>query len=166
MNQLYQAYSAMIVNTAYRILNDRMGAEDVMQETFVQAFSRLEQYDERASFGAWLRRISVNKSIDLLRKKKRSGYTEDLDDLVEKSIFETNLESISTHVEEEQLDLIYHAIQKLPDGYRTIFSLYVLEGYDHEEIAHILNVKVSTSISQLSRAKKKIRAMLKKEYHG
>ncbi len=164
MKGLYNDYSAMVLNTAYRIVNNRPEAEDVLQDTFINAFSRLSQFDERASFGSWVKRIAVNRSIDLLRR--RTPRTFEMNGTVEdKDYYEPEFNSLDTEepIEYEgRLEEIYAAIHQLPDGYRSIFSMYVLEGYDHEEIAKILDIKVSTSISQLSRAKKKIRQLIPK----
>jgi RNA polymerase sigma factor (sigma-70 family) len=156
MFRLYTAYSKAMLNTSFRILNHREDAEDVLQDAFVKAFSRLHQFKYDSSFGSWLKRIVVNASIDQLKSKKvnlelteSDGETVDDAPLFER---EEDLQS--------QLDAVYDALHKLPDGYRTVLSLYMLEGYDHQEISGILNIGVSSSISQLSRAKKKLKSLL------
>lgn len=136
-------------------------AEDLLQEAFVNAFQNIQSFQGKASFGAWLKKIVINKSISHLRKKQME------------------LVGINDHLEiadDEQKDddslklgikAVNEAIQKLPHGFRVVFSLYLLEGYDHKEIARILDITESTSKSQYNRAKKKIKEMLKKEvYNG
>ena len=149
-------------NTALRITNHRDDAEDVLQEAFISAFRQLASYQGRATFGAWLKRIVINRSIDCVKRRH-------LDHLPLSAVGDDHSEAppeIGTtgHWEVAQ---VRKAMEKLPDGYRIVFSLYLLEGYDHEEIAEILGVSVSTSKSQLNRSKRKIRELLNQSYcHG
>ncbi|MBN4070956.1 RNA polymerase sigma factor [Crocinitomix catalasitica] len=157
MQELYGLYSRAMLNTSYRILNRREDAEDALQESFLKAFSRLDQYNSESTFGAWLKRIVINQSLDMLKKKERLNLDEDkeiMDDLDEPSFPENyNLQ--------DKLDLLYQGLHQMPSGYRTVFSLYMIEGYDHEEISKIMGIGVSTSISQLSRAKNKLKLIIK-----
>ncbi len=165
MHQLYNQYGKAMLNTAYRILNNAEDAEDVLQESFINVFTKLNQYNYQSSFGAWVKRIVVNRSIDELKKKHRQLLLNE-----ENGVTEPSIDSFSTNGEldqQVQLDLLYKALHALPDGYRTVFSLYMLEGYDHHEISEILDIGVSTSISQLSRAKQKLRSLtVKFQHHG
>jgi len=145
-------YKAMY-NTCLRVVNETAEAEDIMQEAFLAAFTRINEYSGDVSFGAWLKSIVVNKSIDHLRKKKMffeeiqnniTGESEDFDPLIQ-------TESI-----EKQVDKIKSCISQLPEGCRVVLSLYLLEGYDHDEIAQILKISSSTSRSQYTRARKKL----------
>jgi len=148
-------------NTCLRILNDRMEAEDVMQDAFLTAFLKLDQYRGEMSFGSWLKRIVINKSIDALRAKKIK-----FEELDEKQVDETVLNFENEYTQEEnerQVIKIKEAVQKLPEGFRVVLSLFLFEGYDHEEISLILGISESTSRSQLARAKKKLADYLKKE---
>jgi RNA polymerase sigma factor (sigma-70 family) len=158
--QIYKLYYKAMYNTSLRIVNDRMEAEDIMQESFLSAFEKIETYSGTVSFGAWLKKIVINRSLDALGKRK--AVFEDIDSHV--SIKD---ESGDELVRSEEVDVrveeIKEAIEKLPDGYRVILSLYLLEGYDHDEIADILKISSSTSRSQLSRAKQKLIGELKKE---
>lgn len=155
--ELYQLYSKAMLNVSCRIVNDLAEAEDVLQESFVAAFKNLEKYRGDSTFGSWLKRIVVNNSINVLRKKKM-----EFDDLEGADIKESD--------EDTDLDLgigvdhIKSGIECLPDGFRTVLSLYLLEGYDHREIGGILNISESTSKSQYNRAKKKLRTILKEKY--
>jgi RNA polymerase sigma-70 factor (ECF subfamily) len=150
---LYNQYSKAMYNIAYRMLNNREDAEDMLQETFVDCFRNLNSFRFESTFGAWLKRILINKCINHLQKKKVDLML--TDELPNKA-----------YDEEEETDYdisgIIKGIEKLPDGYRVILTLYLLEGYDHSEIAQILGITESTSKSQYSRAKDKLRSQLSK----
>jgi len=157
--QIYKLYYKAMYNTSLRIVNDSMEAEDIMQESFLSAFEKIDTYSGTVSFGAWLKKIVVNRSLDALSRRK--AIFEDIDSHIgirDESGDETaRNEEIDVKVEE-----VKEAIERLPDGYRIILSLYLLEGYDHDEIAEILSVNSSTSRSQLSRAKQKLISELKR----
>jgi len=156
--QIYKLYYKAMYNTSLRIVSDSMEAEDIMQESFLSAFEKIDTYSGTVSFGAWLKKIVVNRSLDTLSRKK--AIFEDIDSHIgirDDSGDETaRNEEIDVKVEE-----VKEAIERLPDGYRVILSLYLLEGYDHDEIAEILGINSSTSRSQLSRAKQKLISELK-----
>ncbi|MBL4708382.1 MAG: sigma-70 family RNA polymerase sigma factor [Flavobacteriales bacterium] len=158
MHMLYSYYSIAMLNTSYRILNNKEDAEDVLQEAFVKAFSSLKQFNYQSTFGAWFKRIVVNQSIDQLKKRRKEIFCEN-EITVE---IKASNEGLPEGDVQEKLNVLYKALHQLPDGYRTVFSLYLLEGYDHDEISEILNIEVSTSISQLSRAKKKLKLLMTK----
>ena len=155
--EIYKLYSKAMFNICYRIVGNQEEAEDVLQEAFVAAFQKIKSYQGKASFGAWLKKIVVNKAISYLRKKQIEMV--ELDDRFELKSDE--------HVDDIDLvmkvESIRSAIQKLPNGFRVVFSLYLLEGYDHKEISEILGISESTSKSQYNRAKKKLREILKEE---
>ncbi len=153
--QLYQLYAKAMYNICYRMMNNHSEAEDMLQEAFCEAFTRLDSFRYESSFGAWLKRIVINKCINSLKKKKAElVYTDSLH----------NYEGHDNKEEEEHVALdvqkIKQSIAKLPDGYRIIFSLYLLEGYDHVEISEILGISESTSKSQYMRAKRKVKELL------
>lgn len=156
--QVYKLYYKAMYNTSLRIVNDSMEAEDVMQEAFLSAFEKINTYSGTVSFGAWLKRIVVNRSLDALGRRKAifeelDGHDGIRDDSIEDAEYR---EETETRVEE-----VKAAIERLPEGYRVILSLYLIEGYDHDEIAEMLNISSSTSRSQLSRAKQKLVSELK-----
>ena len=135
--------------------NQREEAEDMLQESFSYAFSRLGSFRFESSFGAWLKRIVVNTCINHLKKRKVDlVYTEQHNDPAPTEDF-VDYEEIKFKVES-----VMKAMEKLPEGYRIVFSLYLLEGYDHKEISEILGIKESTSKSQFLRAKMKIKEIL------
>jgi RNA polymerase sigma factor (sigma-70 family) len=155
--QLYRLYSKAMYNICYRIMNNQAEAEDLLQESFTDAFINLEGFRYESAFGAWLKRIVVNKCINHLKKRKAElVYTDNLIDYYDDN-------DDHAEIEEAQLEVkkIHRAMEQLPDGYRVIFSLYLLEGYDHSEIAQILGITESTSKSQFSRAKQKLKDILK-----
>jgi len=135
-----------------------MDAEDVLQESFVNAFKSINSYRGTASIGAWLKRIVINNSITTVKKRKAN--------LVPVEDYGAYAE-VSDNSDDDMLylnvDRIKRAVQQLPDGYRVVFSLYLMEGYDHKEIASILNITESTSKSQYNRSKKKLQKILKEE---
>jgi RNA polymerase sigma factor (sigma-70 family) len=151
--QIYKLYYKAMYNTSLRIVNDDMEAEDVMQEAFLSAFEKINTYSGNVSFGAWLKRIVVNRSLDALGKRKAifediESHTGIRDDRHEDAAYKEELEA--------KVDEVKAAIERLPQGYRVILSLYLIEGYDHDEIAELLRISSSTSRSQLSRAKQKL----------
>jgi len=151
--RLYNQYAKAMYNIAYRMLNNREDAEDILQETFVDCFRNLNSFRFESTFGAWLKRILINKCINHLQKKRIDLTLTD------------ELPNIGYEEEDEtvyDISKITRGIEMLPDGYRVILSLYLLEGYDHSEIAQILGISESTSKSQYSRAKEKLRSQLSK----
>lgn len=151
--QVYKLYYKAMYNTSLRIVGDTMEAEDVMQESFLAAFEKINTYSGTVSFGAWLKRIVINRSLDTINRQK--AVFEDIEKHYElKSVPETDNEEFDEL--NLKIDAVKAAIDRLPDGYRIILSLYLLEGYDHDEISEILSISSSTSRSQLSRAKQKL----------
>ena len=157
--EVYRLYYKAMFNTCVRILKDTAEAEDTMQEAFLSAFGKLSGFSGEVSFGAWLKRIVVNKALDVLRSRK----------VCFEALEEDTAESTNTDVDiqndtdkKDMVKNIRKAILSLPEGYRVVLSLVLLEGYDHEEIAEILNITASTSRSQFSRARKKLVEILQK----
>ena len=158
---LYKLYSKSMFNVCYRMVRNEAEAEDVLQESFINAFKNLDNYRGDSAFGAWLKRIVVNKSITHIGKKKMERFPDDakFDIAAEEEVDEFAHFPLT-------VDRVKQAIFKLPDGYRTVLSLYLLEGYDHEEIGQVLGISESTSKSQFSRSKKKLLEILKQEEYG
>jgi RNA polymerase sigma factor (sigma-70 family) len=156
--QVYKLYYKAMYNTSLRIVGDTMEAEDIMQESFLSAFEKIDTYSGSVSFGAWLKKIVINRSLDALNKRK--AVFEDIE--LHVGIRDESSDDIARYEEMDiKVEEVKEAIEKLPDGYRVILSLYLLEGYDHDEIAEILSINSSTSRSQLSRAKQKLVGELK-----
>ena len=155
--EIYKLYYKAMYNSSLRILNNTQEAEDVMQEAFLSAFDKIDSYKGEVSFGAWLKRIVVNKALDYLKRNKIDALPldEKIDQLSEE---EDKNDTIET---ENSVEEIKKAIEQLPSGYRIVLTLYLIEAYDHEEISEILNISASTSRSQYNRAKKKLIQILK-----
>lgn len=150
--QLYKLYYKAMYNTSYRIVNNIMEAEDIMQDSFLAAFDKISTYSGKVSFGAWLKKIVINNSLDSIKKNKVEPDNIEEENLkVEEEEEDDETENIEYKIEE-----IMEAVNNLAGGYRIILSLYLIEGYDHEEIGEILGITSSTSRSQFTRAKKKL----------
>ena len=139
-------------------MNSAEEAEDILQESFISAFKNISNYRGDSTFGSWLKRIVINNSINVLRKNKLEFAEEEekLPDIVDDS---------DEQISDLTIDQIRSAIEVLPDGFRAVLSLYLLEGYDHKEIGEILGISESTSKSQFNRSKRKLREILKEKYH-
>jgi RNA polymerase sigma factor (sigma-70 family) len=155
--ELYMRYSKAMYNTCLRILNNATEAEDVLQESFIEAFKNLQGFQFRTSFGGWLKQICINRSINQLKKRKIDWV--EMDD---KNGYDHADEAPLDELEIQlKVETVKKAVMKLPDGYRTVLNLYLFEGYDHEEISEILNVAESTTRTQYMRAKQKLIQLLK-----
>ena len=152
--RLYNQYSKAMFNTCVRMLKIEADAEDALQNAFIDVFTKLDSFRYESTIGAWIKRIVINTCINHL--KKRRLQTTDWDESIPEPI-----ETVSDDGEQEyQVSRIKGAMEELPDGYRVVFSLYLLEGYDHGEISEILQISEATSKSQFSRAKQRIREIL------
>jgi len=153
--RLYKLYYKSMYNTSLRMVGNSNDAEDIMQESFLSAFNKLDSYEGKVSFGAWLKKIVINKSLDYL--KKRRVQFEEINERIADEAPETN--EALPEVDVQRLKV---AVMQLPEGYRVVLSLYLLEGYDHDEIAEILQITAVSSRTQLLRAKRKLRDILSK----
>ncbi|MEO9964927.1 MAG: RNA polymerase sigma factor [Reichenbachiella sp.] len=155
--ELYNLYVKAMLNVSFRIVNDRDEAEDVIQESFVNVFKNIDKYRGDSTFGAWVKRIVINASINILKKRRMDQVDVEQAGGVIDDAYEVEEESLS-------VPAIKSAILELPEGFRTVLTLYMLEGYDHKEIGEVLGISESTSKSQFNRAKKKLRVILKERY--
>lgn len=152
--RLYELYSKAMFNTAYRITGNREEAEDMLQEAFTDCFRNIGSYRTESTFGAWLKTIVINRCISRIRKRETElVYIDDY------SRHEVSEEEPPETTWPDQA-VIARAVERLPDGYRVVLSLYLLEGYDHTEIAGILGISESTSKTQYLRAKDKLKKIL------
>lgn len=160
---LYRMYNQGMYNVAMRLLKNTESAEDVIQESFLSAFKNISQFRADVTFGAWIKKIVINKCINELKKKELDVITLD--------------ESLAFNLEKEEndswefdnsivLEDVKKSIDKLPDKYKFVLMLYLIEGHDHEEISQILNISVVASRTQLMRGKNKLRQLLKHKYYG
>jgi RNA polymerase sigma-70 factor (ECF subfamily) len=161
--QIYNQYCNGMLIVALRFVKDTMEAEDIVQEAFIKAFSKLEQYKAEVTFGAWLKRIVINKCIDVLKSKRQR--------LIE--LEEHHLNVVDTDYKDDWLvadditmDELKAAMDRLPEKYKCVVLLYLVEGYDHQEISEILNISEVASRTQLSRGKQKLQNELKLKHNG
>jgi RNA polymerase sigma factor (sigma-70 family) len=160
--RIYRLYYKAMYNISLRIVNDPMEAEDIMQESFLTAFEEISKFSGTVSFGAWLKSIVQNRSIDSLRKSRRMRFEniEMLSGMADES------EGIHSHTDETDITRtrILKTIKELPEKAGKIFTLYFLQGYDYEEISEILSISPSTSRSQLSRARLRFVSEFRRKY--
>lgn len=148
---IYNRYARPMLNSSMRVLNNLADAEDVVQEAFIDAFNSLEKFTYKSSFEAWIRRIVINKSVNLLRKKKIKWVDAEL----------ANINSGPEQGPDEDdfnadIDKIKQAIATLPENYRVIFNLFVIDGLKQEEIAALLNISHNNVRTIYHRARKKV----------
>jgi RNA polymerase sigma factor (sigma-70 family) len=153
--ELYKLYAKAMFNVSMRITNDYAEAEDVLQESFLSAFQNIHAFRGESTFGNWLKKIVINKAIGIVRKRRFELVP------IENQDYSDYMDEYNAAEVDLQVSTIRKAIQQLPDGYRVVLSLYLLEGYDHGEIAGILQITEATSKSQYSRAKKKLLEIMK-----
>lgn len=153
--ELYNLYCDAMFTIAYRYVKDTDTAKDVTQEAFIKAFSKLRTYDGSFAFGAWLKQIVIHQSIDWLRKRK---FDLSLDEIPNLSIEDDENWKVDEHIDVSD---IKKAIEDLPEKYKLVLKLFLMEGYDHEEISEILNISISASRTQLCRGKSILKDQLK-----
>ena len=146
-HDIYTLFSKKLFVICLRYAVDYNEAEDMLQEGFIKLFNKIEKYNHSGSFAAWSSRVITNNCIDLLRKKPNL-YA--ITDAQNNTIESYDLNALDQLVAED----LMHLIQSLPTGYRTIFNMYLIDGYAHNEIAEKLNINIGTSKSQLNRARK------------
>jgi len=146
---LFDLYSKAMYNIVVRLVGNKEDAADILQDGFIDAFTKLDQFAYKATFGAWLKKIMVNRAINFLNRRRIFFDIEnDVEDTIEEDSFE-NVEALMVQLNS--------SLRDLPEGCRIVFTLFYYEGYDHGEIASILKMSESTSKSQLSRAKSMLR---------
>jgi RNA polymerase sigma-70 factor (ECF subfamily) len=159
--KLYELYCEAMFKVANRIVNDAACAEDLMHESFIDAFQKFDQFQFDSTFGHWLKRIVINKSLNHLRREKMiSEKEEELRQISESESREIAEDHSDNWSNRFSLSNIYEASQQLAKKHALVFNLYMIEGYDHEEISEIMGISASTSRSQLSRAKQNLKEIL------
>lgn len=151
---IYKQYYKAMFNTAFRIVNDRFEAEDIMQESFLAAFTKLDSFSGNVTFGAWLKRIVINNSLTALKKNKRLE-TVSLEKVTVKAQNEEKQDYSLISAKE-----ILKQVSKLKNNYKVAITLHLIEGYDYEEIAQIMEITYENSRTTVSRAKNKLRQLL------
>ncbi|HRS53934.1 MAG TPA: sigma-70 family RNA polymerase sigma factor [Bacteroidales bacterium] len=156
---LYRRYASKMFGVCMRYAANKMEAEDILQEGFIKIFTNLSKYRGEGSFEGWIRRTMVNTAINHYYKNIKFLQDIDIDEVDIVNFFDQD--AISNLSEAELLKLI----QELPEGYRMVFNLYVIEGYSHKEIAEQLGITENTSKSQLSRARAALQNKIRKLYN-
>ena len=152
--ELYNRYSPKMLAVCYRFAHNREDAEDMLQEGFIKVFSQVHTFESRGAFEGWIRRIIVHTCINLLKKNKK--FNESVD-IIHATGIQVREESVPSIIQAKQ---VVECIRLLPIGYRTVLNLYALEGYNHREIAGMLDIEESTSRSQYTRAKAMLEEIL------
>lgn len=159
--EIYKLYYKAMFNTALRIVQDGDDAEDVMQESFLSAFTKLDSFKGEVPFGAWLKRIVINSSLTFVKKKNRlqevklEKVEETLKNVDQDEENENNIDYVGMKAK-----VVTEAMGKLKDNYRTVLNLSLIEGYDNEEIAGIMNISNENCRTTISRAKSRLRKLL------
>ena len=154
--EIYKLYSKAMFNVCYRMMNNREDAEDMLQEVFLQAFTKIDSFRFESGFGTWLKTIAVRTCINAINKRK-------VDLVYCDEIYDHRPPEEESDAVKLTTNNILKAMEELPEGGRIVFSLYLLEGYDHGEIAQILGITESTSKSQFMRAKRKVQEILRNQ---
>jgi len=155
--ELYNRYSPKMLSVCYRFAQSREDAEDMLQEAFIKVFAQIHTFQNKGSFEGWIRRIMVNTCINFLKKYKKFNDNLELGFAGYVAVEEETMPSIM------QAKQVVECIRLLPVGYRTVLNLYAIEGYNHKEIAEMLEIEESTSRSQYTRAKAMLESVLVKK---
>lgn len=154
---LYEAHRVKWFMICLRYAHNKMEAEDMLQEGLISIFKELKQYDaNKATFSAWSNKVMVNAALQHLRKWKKLSFNESVDS------YENQLSTSENVYDKIGAKELTTMVQNLPEGYRVVFNLYVIEGYKHKEIAEMFSISENTSKSQLLKAKKMLRNQLEK----
>jgi RNA polymerase sigma factor (sigma-70 family) len=167
---IFNKYAPELLKICFRYIKNKAKAEDVMQDAFITIFSKIKQYKGTGSFEGWIKRITLNTALTQLRKDKKEIISEDFDNYEaetqskerKKDFNPEDYQSVIEYAKFKQCELI-ETMNELPEGYKTVFNLYVIEGYKHKEIAEELGISEGTSKSQLLRARTKLKELLYKK---
>lgn len=157
---LYDTYSRQMYPICLRYHKDKDLANESLQRGFIKVFKRLESYSGAGSLGGWIRRIIVTTAIDVLKEQQKLQF-EEVETLDHYATFS---EDSSSRYQEIDYNAMLRLLDRLPIGYKTVFSMYVLDGLKHDEIASNLGISISTSRSQLFKSKKMMKALIIKEF--
>ena len=152
--KIYDTHSGTMYSICLRYMNNQDEANDALQEGFIKVFKNIGKFKFSGSFEGWMKRIFVNSSIELIRKRR---YHSDVNDLNTNELPLTDSINVGTIDAEKMMELV----QKLPEGYRTVFNMFVVDGYSHREISEHLGINENTSKSQLFKARKQLQSWLK-----
>jgi RNA polymerase sigma factor (sigma-70 family) len=154
--QLFDILAPKMFSVCLRYAKDEDEAKDILQESFIKVFNNLTKFEHKGSFEGWIKRIFINTSIEFYRKNKRQNMVDNIDSVAEQSIDSQILSMLKA------ADLM-KLVNCLPTGYRTVFNLYVVEGYTHQEISNMLHISDNTSKSQLHKARLHLQELVLKK---
>ena len=157
---LFESFKSSMMGVCLRYCKSRDEAEDVLMMAFMTVFSEIHTFRGEASIGTWIRRVVVNTAINNYKKNLKHYYHEDFDEIAETDVDDLENFIIPDYYPAEK---VLKTIQDLPEGYRMVLNLYIIEGYKHKEIAQMLDINIGTSKSQLSKAKKIIQEKLSED---
>jgi RNA polymerase sigma factor (sigma-70 family) len=157
--RLFELYAGKMMSVCMRFANDQQQAQDILQESFIKVFKFIHQFKFEGSFEGWMRRVFITVATRYVKKGKLIFSDIDAVDVQQAASIDP---SVVSKISEEE---IHKLIRKLPDGYRIIFSLNVIEGYNHDEIATMLGIQATTSRTQLLKARKVLQALIIKQHH-
>lgn len=160
--EIYERYYKAMYNTSLRIVNNTAEAEDIMQEAFLKAFAKIDSFKGTSTFGAWLKKIVINLSINAFHKKEKLNEISYTDELKNK-VNENEIISLEATLENDKINKVLSALNSLKENYRIALTLHLIEGYDCEEISEILNLSYANSRTRVSRAKESLRNKLLKD---
>jgi RNA polymerase sigma factor (sigma-70 family) len=152
--EFYSRYSPKMLSVCYRFAKNREDAEDMLQEGFIRIFSQIHQFQHKGALEGWIRKIIVHTCINMLKKNKK--FNENVDIQHAQHLF-VREEAVPAIIQAKQ---VIECIRMLPVGYRTVLNLFAIEGYNHKEIAEMLDIEESTSRSQYTRAKSMLEDIL------
>ena len=159
---IYDKFYGKMMGVALRYFKDYDTASDMVQESFIKAFSKINQFEGGKNFGGWLKRIVVNHSLDQIRKNKKVSFTDE--DELQYQTYDDESEDLS-YYSGINMSQILEAVHELSDSYKTVFNLYVLDGLTHKEIAKVLGISEGTSKSNYAKAKKKLKTILSNRFN-
>ncbi len=165
MKALYERYYSSMLGVCMRYSTNFADAEDFVQDGFIKIFKDIHSFKNKGSLEGWIRRVIVNSVLMQLRKKKKEYAYDNMETVTDETVDEPMIDELSGEEKFDVLDFskeeVIGIVQTLPDGFRQVLNMYVIDGYKHREIASILNISVGTSKSQLNRARKLMNQKLK-----
>jgi len=160
--ELYKKFASSMLAVCFRYARNRDEAEDFLQEGFLKVFQKISSFRREGSFEGWMKRIMINNALNEIKKNRRTPFLEDIDIINETQIVDQN--QPTGNIDPVPADVLLEMIRSLPEGYRIVFTLYVIEDYSHKEIANELNISESTSKTQLLKARRVLRNKLNEYY--
>jgi len=161
--ELYKMFASSMLAVCFRYARNRDEAEDLLQEGFLKVFQKISSFRREGSFEGWMKRIMINNALNEIKKNRRIPFLEDIGVINETQIVDPN--EPSGNLDPVPADILMEMIKSLPEGYRIVFTLYVMEDFSHREIANELNISENTSKTQLLKARRVLKNKLNEYYN-